>query len=74
MWTEPDRIAALAWQAEQALRCAGCGHPLDETMSPEAEGAWRARALRCHACAARARALDNHEGSTEGLYWTVERS
>jgi hypothetical protein len=49
--------------------------PRDETMDPEAEGHFRSRALRCHACATRdraARKFEGQKGDTSGLYHTVE--
>ena len=54
--------AALAWQAEQADVCAGCGHPHRESMDPENQGAYTASLVICHACAARdekARSAEN---------------
>lgn len=70
-----DTEAVLEWQREQALLCPGCGLPRDETMSKEASDAYKARSLRCHACATRGRkaASVQDQKGTEGLYFTVER-
>lgn len=73
-WTELDRVKALAWQAEQNARCGGCGHPLDESMDPDnEEGVYEVRHSVCHACAARERAIEKHEGSKTGRFFIVER-
>lgn len=44
-------------------------------MSKEAQNAYKSRALRCHGCAARARAASQFGDmkGTEGLLFTVER-
>lgn len=71
-----DRAKALAWQLEQALICPGCGHPLDETTDPEAEGAYSADKVRCHACHAkgmRAETTGEHD-DRHGLLYPVHHS
>lgn len=59
MWdedfTDDDMEAALEWQAEQAVKCGGCGRPTDETTDPANQDAYDARIVACHACAARDR-------------------
>lgn len=70
--------AALAWQAEQRLICPGCNHPRDETMAPDAEGAYDAEPWVCFACQAKARASrrftdGDDAGSSDGLFFTVSR-
>jgi hypothetical protein len=62
-WLPEDRQAALAWQAEQNIRCNRCGHPKDETMDPANVKRWGAEYRTCYACDAIARAQDR---STEG--------
>ena len=59
-WSEADRDAALEWQAEQDRKCSGCGLPLDETTSPEAEDLFDAELWKCHSCAPAARRLELH--------------
>lgn len=50
MWTAEDMALALEWQAEKNLRCEGCGHHLDETLSAGAARAYEADEMTCHAC------------------------
>ncbi|MFL6141571.1 MAG: hypothetical protein ACJ72N_06850 [Labedaea sp.] len=51
-WRESDQQAALAWQAYESRRCAGCGsHPDD--WDPDLGGdprAWRAETRICQGC------------------------
>jgi hypothetical protein len=73
-WTPDDRAYALAWQAEQRLRCGGCHRSRSETMDREAEGTFQATPWRCHACATRdkaAAAFAKEGGDLEGLQWAV---
>lgn len=67
----------LAWQRHKRSLCKGCGHPVDETMVPEAEGLYVSEPLTCHACAAREVAQSAAEGPehapTPGLVYTIER-
>lgn len=51
-WTEQDMADHLGWQAEQALRCSGCGGFVDETMDPANAEAYDAEMVVCHRCAA----------------------
>lgn len=74
-WSEDDRQAALAWQAEQALKCPGCGHWLDETTSEDGSD-WEPHVVRCRACEARdlRREDDQREfqgRGTAGLLYTA---
>lgn len=48
-------VAALDWQANEALRCGGCGLPLDETINPAEAAAWVAEPVVCNGCSARER-------------------
>jgi hypothetical protein len=65
----------VAWQYEKELLCS-CGQPRDESMAKEAQFAYRAKPVRCHACKAIADA--NREFTAQkhlpgGLTFTVER-
>ena len=76
MWTSEDTQAVLDYLQERSMTCPGCGLPRDETMDPEADGFFRARALRCHACAAMAREERRFTGQRHdagGLYFAPER-
>jgi hypothetical protein len=67
----------LAWSAEHATRCSGCGNPLDECTNPDLEEAYEATSVRCFACAARAteaRKFQGPEGSAAGLLIAVHRT
>jgi hypothetical protein len=65
----------VMWLAEQDLVCGGCGHRVDESMDPENEDRYTAKAVVCHACRARDRAnqeaMEDPE-SLSGRYWTTE--
>lgn len=76
LWLPEDTAYALAWQAEQDLTCDGCGQPTDESMSPEAEGAYKVSPKRCHACSERGRVSDDwhsRQGDSNGLYFAIRR-
>ncbi len=75
MWLPDDTDEALAWQAEHDAACAGCGQPRDESFDPDLQHRWAAKALRCHACAAK-RTVEREFAEadhTDGLYIVVER-
>jgi hypothetical protein len=74
LWLPEDTEEVLAYLREKAQLCPGCGQPRENTMDPEAEGQWRSRALRCHACTAKARAAEQfaQAKAPSGLYFTVE--
>lgn len=75
-WLPEDAELALAWQVEQDTACPGCGHPADEAMDPGIEHEWEAKAMRCHACAARAakgESFASSGGESAGLFLTVSR-
>lgn len=78
LWTEVDREAVFEYLREEKLLCPGCGHPRDETMDPEAEGHFRARSYKCHACLVgaveRAKYRGDHPWESGGLIVTVEKS
>ena len=60
-WTQHDASLAVALTLHEATLCHGCGHPLAESTSPEADlgnrdGDYHYEAdlpVRCHACTAR---------------------
>lgn len=54
LWTDDDRDWAIALLTYEADLCE-CGQPRSESMSPDSEYAYRAEAMRCHACKAVAR-------------------
>jgi hypothetical protein len=58
LWTEADRQWAIALMAYEADVCSGCGHPRSETTQIHNEFAYAGEAIRCHACAAVARASE----------------
>lgn len=75
LWLDSDRAWALALQSHEASIHDGCGQPVAESFSREGEGAYRADAIRCHACAAirreqRARSKDG-ESALDGLSFEV---
>lgn len=58
-WPQADQDAALAWQAHESARCAGCGtHPDDWDGDPRA---WVAEPHRCQGCRAAEEAHANLE-------------
>lgn len=71
-WPEPgeplflddDRDAAIALVIDERESCPGCGEPLDVSTDPQSEDAYRADAVRCHACAAQAAAGRGPSDST----------
>jgi hypothetical protein len=79
MWLGSDRAAALEWQAEDDLKCGGCGKPRDETMvsdefveaglAPDyVADMWRCRA--CEATGAKKKAVEEEGGEMgSGLYF-----
>lgn len=65
---------ALLWQHEEALKCSGCGLPVDETTKPGRDMEYDAEPVACHACAAKdraARAFHERKGDTAGLRWRI---
>lgn len=76
LYLADDAEAVLDLLRERALLCPGCGLPRDETMDREAEQRYRSRAVQCHACAARDRAMKKFTSGPHdsgGLYWLTER-
>ena len=72
-WSDDDRGYAMALLDIESRECAGCGHPLDESMSAAMEFGYRAELVRCHACAAADRATDVEGLNRAGLRVRVER-
>jgi hypothetical protein len=70
VWTDEDRDWALADLQDQASRCPnGCGLPLEETTSPDNEGAYVAlEPVRCHACAPVTRKKQSIEDPTDWIF------
>ncbi|MFJ2863678.1 hypothetical protein [Kitasatospora sp. NPDC087314] len=50
LWTDSDRAWALALLTVEEDTCRGCGQPLTESTDADAENAWTAEVIRCHAC------------------------
>jgi hypothetical protein len=50
LWTDEDRAWQLAYNAELAEVCPGCGLPLDECRDPASAGKWRVVENQCQAC------------------------
>lgn len=76
LFTEDDTQALLDFMEEERLKCSGCGMPRDETMLKEAQGTFKARALKCHACAERDRKLTEYTSGphdASGLVVSIER-
>jgi hypothetical protein len=76
LWLPEDTAHALAWRLHLDSLCSGCGQPVDECMSPDAETAYEVKAIRCHACAEQARAANtwaDGAGEREGLFFTIRR-
>lgn len=73
LWLDSDRDAAIALHLEEASLCpGGCGEPLAISTARESDGEYAADAIRCHACAARARAGSSPTDS-QGLLTTLTR-
>ena len=86
-WDEESRGLLVALADLEASSCDGCGHPLEESMSPDGDRGNRAGTHyyeadpaphRCHACAARERAVDAYAKQpgahvTQSLRWGVRR-
>ena len=76
LWLDEDRDWALALHYIEADRCPDCGQQWGEATDPANEFKWRGELTKCHACAAAARTIANHEnagGDTRGLHVHVTR-
>ncbi|MGR7002816.1 hypothetical protein ACU686_40540 [Yinghuangia aomiensis] len=76
LWLADDRTWAYALLEVEAEECKGCGHPLSETTDRDAEFAYEAEGIRCHACKAAAdfaNAHENNHGSLTALQIHVTR-
>lgn len=66
----------MAWQAEQAEACSGCGRQWSETADPDAFEDYDAHLVVCHACAERSRKrreLQQRDGKLDGVFVAVTR-
>lgn len=63
-WPAPDQEAALAWQAQEARRCSGCGTDPDDWAGDAA--AWHVETVLCPGCAKRAGAQADLEHKPKG--------
>jgi hypothetical protein len=73
LFTDEDTVEILDYLADEKLIHEPCGQPIAESFRPENEFAYRATALACHACAAKAREMKALD-VTDGVYLVVERS
>lgn len=73
LWTYEDRMFALALDQIEKDKCGGCGFPLSETTTPEAEGIFKGHVVRCHACRSVAHAVETVD-DTRGLMSWAERT
>ncbi|MBM9621032.1 hypothetical protein [Streptomyces zhihengii] len=74
LWTDEDRSWALALADVERDVCPDCGHPWSEASAPDSEWAYTAELLRCHACAAGARAAHAHQdsgGDMRGIHVSI---
>ncbi|CAM5681209.1 MULTISPECIES: hypothetical protein [Streptomyces] len=74
LWTEEDRAWALALAQVEADTCPDCGQPWSEVSAIDAEFAYGAELLRCHACATGARAAHRYQesgGDPRGLHVSI---
>ncbi|MCW2899698.1 MAG: hypothetical protein JWO67_1963 [Streptosporangiaceae bacterium] len=76
LWLPEDRWWALALLEAESGLCRDCGHLLAETTHIDAEYAYDAQLTKCHACAAGALRMTQHQengGRTEGIQVGVFR-
>ena len=77
LWLDDDRDWVLALLDLEADACSGCGQPRSESMDRDGEFAYVAEPIRCHACAALARAsrdfTESNPTAGDGLNFTVRR-
>jgi hypothetical protein len=76
LWLDEDRYWALALAEVEADACPDCGQPWGEATDKEAEFAYKAHLVKCHACGTSAKAVRAHQdgkGDTDGLHVHVER-
>lgn len=68
----------MDWQAEEDIRCTGCGLPRDVSMAAGKDSDFDVEVLQCHACLARGqRGADRKvDDATRGAeyYLVTERS
>jgi hypothetical protein len=76
LWLDDDARLVLEYLRDEQLKCPGCGQYREDSMAKEADGSYRVREFRCHACAAKSQAAKkwNAKGAESGgLYMAVER-
>lgn len=77
LWTDDDRAWAMALAQVEADQCPECGTPWTEATSPDREFSYKAELIKCHACAASARAVRAHQdggGTSDGLHVHIKHS
>lgn len=80
LWTDEDRAWHLAYYAEVAEVCPGCGLPLDECRDPKSAGKWRVVENQCEACRIGEAHADNEAESARsgskrrGVYHGIVRT
>lgn len=76
LWLPEDRAWAFALLHVEADACPECHQPWGEATDRENEFGYTAELIRCHACAASARAVKAYQdkgGTPEGLHVHLER-
>lgn len=76
LWTEEDRAWALALAQVESDCCPDCKQPWSEASAVKNEFAYDAELMRCHACAAGARAAHHFQesgGDGRGLHVSITR-
>lgn len=82
-WDEESYKLMVAYEAFEADRCAGCGQPLSESASPDADpSSWDAPykyvadlPLQCFSCLSISQAQEPYKDAEHlhSLQWTAER-
>jgi hypothetical protein len=74
-WNDEQQGWMLALAEYRAMRCAGCGQDVRESMSHERDGIdYQTSKLRCRACDVLAVARDAYDGKRpEAVHWYVKR-
>jgi hypothetical protein len=72
LFTDEDAAEILEFLEDEVLIHAGCGQPLYESTAIENSYRYGARAMQCHACAAKARRFRGL-GDRDGVEMIVEK-
>lgn len=74
-WDDTDRMFATALQIVERDTCDGCGQPLSETLSQDAEYAASGPPSRCKGCDTLSQSADRHKDSPRpnALRYPIER-